>query len=136
MDGAAASESAATGPVSPGTQPTLQRLIVSFADASEARVRLFEAESRRAAWACAYMTALAIAAALLLVTAWLILAACTVYAAGKLGMPWWLGAAVVVAAHVGFAFLLIQQAQTQVDRLSFAATLQSLRRVLRGGASE
>jgi Putative Actinobacterial Holin-X, holin superfamily III len=127
VDGPAATEEAASRSVPPGggPRPTLHRLIGSFADASGARVRLFEAEFRRAAWASVYMGAMAIAAALLLVTAWLIFAASLVYAAVNVGLPWWLGALVVVAAHLGTAFLLMQRVHAYVDRMSFAATRRS-----------
>jgi hypothetical protein len=127
VDGPAATEEAASRSVPTGApRPTLHRLIGSFADASGARVRLFEAEFRRAAWASVYMGAMAVAAALLLVTAWLIFAASLVYVAVTAGLPWWLGALIVVAAHLGAAFLLMQRVQVYVDRLSFAATRRSL----------
>jgi hypothetical protein len=49
-----------------------------------------------------------------------------VYAAVNVGLPWWLGALIVVAAHLGAAFLLIQRVHAYVDRMSFAATRRSL----------
>lgn len=126
MDGPAATAEAANRSATGAPGPTLHRVIGSFADASGARVRLFEAEFRRAAWASVYMGAMAIAAALLLVTAWLIVAASLVSAAVSAGVPWWLGALVVVGAHLGAAFLLMQRVHAYVDRLSFAATRRSL----------
>ena len=89
-------------------------------------MRLFEAEFRRAAWTAAYMGAMAIAAALLAITAWLVLAASLVYAAVAAGAPWWLGALLVIIAHGVGAFLLVRRVQAIVERLTFAATRRTL----------
>ena len=51
------------------------------------------------------MGAMAVAAALLAVTAWLVLAGALVYAAVSAGAPWWIGAVVVIAAHIAGAVL-------------------------------
>lgn len=125
MDGPTAS--AASGSVRPdaGTA-THPRLAGAIADAAGARMRLFEAEFRRAAWTAAYMGAMAIAAALLAITAWLVLAASLVYAAVAAGAPWWLGALLVIIAHGVGAFLLIRRVQAFVERLTFAATRRTL----------
>jgi hypothetical protein len=50
-----------------------------------ARVHLFELEAKRAAWSAAYMLAFAVAAALLGVTAWVLLVVGLIGSRGDLG---------------------------------------------------
>ena len=107
----------------------------ALSDAAGARMRLFEAELRRAAWTAAYMGAMAVAAALLAVTAWLVLAAALVYAAVSAGAPWWIGAVVVIAAHVIGAVLLLRRVNASVDGLTFAASRRALASVFRARSS-
>lgn len=136
MDGATAPHAGANPPAPPpGERPTLHGLLGSLADASGARVRLFEAEFKRAAWSSATMAAMGVAAALLLITAWLIFAASLVYATVSAGMPWWLGAVIVIAAHLAGAFVLLQRVRGYVERLSFSATRRAVISVFRSGPS-
>ena len=97
MDGPTVATSAAEGRA---TAATNGQFAGALGDAASARARLFEAEFRRAAWTAAYMGAMAVAAALLAVTAWLVFAGALVYAAVSAGAPWWIGAVVVIAAHI------------------------------------
>jgi hypothetical protein len=120
---AASSAASATRPDQSGPNP---RLAGAFADAAGARIRLFELEFKRAVWTAAYMGAMAIGAALLAITAWLVFAASLVYAAVAAGAPWWLGALIVIVAHLVGAFLLVRRVQAFVERLTFAATRRSL----------
>jgi hypothetical protein len=102
------------------------RLGDALAEAAGARLRLLEAEAQRAALAAATLGALAVAAALLAVTAWLVLAGALVFAAASAGVPWWLGALVVIGLHVAGAFLLVRRAKAALQHLSFAATRRTL----------
>jgi hypothetical protein len=115
--------------------PTDVRLASAVAEAAGARVRLFEAEFQRATWTAAYMGAMAIAAALFAVTAWLIFAGSLVYAAATAGMPWWIGAVVVLAAHIAAVVLLMRRIHASVDRLTFAASRRALVRAFHLGRS-
>jgi len=111
------------------------RLGSAVGEALSARVRLFEAEFQRAAWTAAYMGAMAVAAALFAVTAWLILAGSLVYAAATAGIPWWIGALVVLAAHVAAVVLLMRRVHASVERLTFAASRRALAQAFRVGRS-
>ena len=125
MDGPSPSfEAASARPVH--TQGADGRLSGALADAAGARVRLFEVEFKRAAWTAAYMGAMAIAAALLAITAWLVLAASLVYAAVAAGAPWWLGALIVIAAHVAGTVLLIRRVSASVEKLTFDGSRRAL----------
>jgi len=107
----------------------------ALGEAAGARVRLFEAEFRRAVWTAAYMAAMAVAAALLAVTAWLVLAGALVYAAASAGAPWWIGAVVVIAAHIVGAVVLLRRVHSSVDGLTFAASRRALGSVFRASSS-
>ena len=72
------------------------------------------------------MGAMAVAAALLAVTAWLVFAGALVYAAASAGAPWWIGALVVIAAHIVGAVLLLRRVHASVDRLTFAASRRAI----------
>lgn len=133
MDDSAATTATDVQQAAPGS--TDVRLASAVAEAAGARVRLFEAEFQRAAWTAAYMGAMAVAAALLAVTAWLIFAGSLVYAAATAGMPWWIGAVVVLAAHVIAALLLMRRVHESVERLTFAASRRTLVQAFRVGRS-
>jgi Putative Actinobacterial Holin-X, holin superfamily III len=98
------------------------RLVGALSDAAGARLQLFEAEFKRAAWTAAYMGAMAITASLLALTAWLVLAASLVYAAVAAGAPWWLGALIVIAAHGVGAALLLRRVHSSAEKLTFGAS--------------
>jgi len=102
------------------------RLVGALSDAAGARLHLFEAEFKRAAWTAAYMGAMAITAALLALTAWLVLAASLVYAAVAAGAPWWLGALIVIAAHGVGAALLLRRVHSSAEKLTFGASRRAL----------
>jgi hypothetical protein len=57
----------------PVGRPTISGLMDQLRATMGARVHLFELEAKRAAWSAAYMLAFAVAAALLGVTAWVLL---------------------------------------------------------------
>lgn len=123
MDGPTVATSTAEGRA---TAATNGQFAGALGDAASARGRLFEAELKRAAWTAAYMGAMAVAAALLAVTAWLVFAGALVYAAASAGAPWWIGALVVIAAHIVGAVLLLRRVHASVDRLTFAASRRAL----------
>jgi TRAP-type C4-dicarboxylate transport system permease small subunit len=87
---------------------------------------LFELEAKRAAWSAAYMLAFATAAALLGVTAWLILIGALIYGAVSAGVPWIVAAIVAIALHGVGAFLLVRAIRSMVENLTFAATRRTL----------
>ena len=117
---------AAGGATAP--RPTLSQLIDDIRGAFGARLYLLELEARRAAWSAAYMLAFAVGAALVGVTAWLILIGALIFGAVAAGVPWVLAVIVAIALHVGAAFLLIRGITSMVDNLSFAATRRTLSR--------
>jgi hypothetical protein len=133
VDASSATKPPDAGSAAPGA--TDVRLGSAIAEAAGARVRLFEAEFQRAAWTAAYMGAMAVAAALFAVTAWLILAGSIVYAAATAGMPWWIGALVVLAAHVLAVVLLMRRVHASVEHLTFAASRRALVQAFRLGRS-
>lgn len=91
-----------------------------------ARVHLLELEAQRAAGSVAKMVGFAVAAALLAVTAWLIVAGGMTYAAMLAGMPWWLGMLLVISLHLLGAWLLVNRIKAQLGQVSFAASRRSL----------
>jgi hypothetical protein len=93
-----------------------------------ARVHLFELEAKRAAWSAAYMLAFAVAAALLGVTAWLLLIVALIGLAVTAGVPWWVATLVAIIAHAGVAFLLLRRIRKMVDNLTFTATRRTFTR--------
>ena len=109
-------------------RPTVSQLIDDIRAAFSARFHLLELEARRAAWSAAYMLAFAVAAALLSVTAWLILIGSLIFGAVVAGVPWVLAVIVAIALHAGAAFLLARGITSMVDNLSFAATRRTLSR--------
>ena len=109
-------------------RPTMSQLIDDIRTAFSARFYLLELEARRAAWSAATMLAFAVGAALLGVTAWLILIGALIFGAVAAGVPWVLAVIVAIALHVGAAFLLVRGITSMVDNLSFAATRRTLSR--------
>jgi hypothetical protein len=109
-------------------RPTLRALADELRAAAGARFQLLELEAQRAAWSAAKMMGLAVAAALLVVTAWLVFAAALTAAAVAIGLPWWLGALLVIGLHLLAAWLLAKRIQVHVAHISFAATRRSLSR--------
>lgn len=109
-------------------RPTFSQLIDDIRAAFGARFYLLELEAKRAAWSAAYMLAFAVGAALLGVTAWLILIGALIFGAVAAGVPWVLAVIVAVALHAGAAFLLVRRITSMVNNLSFAATRRTLSR--------
>jgi hypothetical protein len=72
------------------------------------------------------MLGFAVAAALLGVTAWLILIGGLMTAAIRADVPWWLVVLVAIALHGGAAWLLVTRIRGLVDKLTFAATRRTL----------
>ena len=72
------------------------------------------------------MLAFVSAAALLGVTAWLILIAGLVYGAVVAGVPWVVAAIVAIALHAVGVFLLVRAIRAMVENLTFAATRRTL----------
>ena len=114
--------SAARAPESPPARPSISQFVNEVRGAFSARFHLFELEAKRAAWSAAYMLAFATAAALLAVTAWLILIGALIYGAVTAGVPWIVAAIVAIALHAIVAFLLVRAIRSMVDNLTFAAT--------------
>jgi hypothetical protein len=117
---------AAAGEVPAARRPTLRALADDLGAAFSARAHLVELEAKQAAWTAAYMVGCAVAAALLGVTAWLILIGGLMTAAIRLGVPWWLATLVAIALHAGAAWLLLARIRGMVDNLTFAATRRTL----------
>ncbi len=112
----------------PPTRPTVSQFISEIRAAFGARFYLLELEAKRAAWSAAYMLGFAVAAALLAVTAWLILMGALIYGAVAVGVPWVIAAAAAIALHAVGAFLLVRALRSMVDNLTFAATRRTLQK--------
>lgn len=110
----------------PPTRPSISQFISDVRAAFGARFYLFELEAKRAAWSAAYMLAFATAAALLGVTAWLILVGALIYGAVAAGVPWIVAAIVAIALHAVGAFMLVRAIRSMLDNLTFAATRRTL----------
>jgi TRAP-type C4-dicarboxylate transport system permease small subunit len=72
------------------------------------------------------MLAFAVGAALLGVTAWLILIGALIYGAVTAGVPWLIAAIVAIALHAVAVFLLVRAIRAMVDNLTCAATRRTL----------
>ena len=108
------------------TRPSIGKVIEELRAAFSARFHLFELEAKRAAWAAAYMLAFAVGAALLGVTAWLILIGALIIGAVSLGVPWVAAVVVAIALHVVAVFFLVRSIRAMVENLTFAATRRTL----------
>ena len=111
---------------SPPARPSISQFISEIRAAFSARFYLFVLEAKRAAWSAAYMLAFAVGAALLGVTAWLILIGALIYGAVAAGVPWVVAAIVAIALHAVAVFLLVRAIRAMVDNLTFAATRRTL----------
>lgn len=117
----------AAGPGGPTAhRPSFRGLADDIGAAFTARAHLVELEAKQAAWSAAYMLGFAVAAALLGVTAWLLLIGGLITAAIRLGVPWWVATLVALVLHAGAAWLLVARIRNLVDNLTFAATRRSL----------
>lgn len=103
-------------------RPSLSQLIDDVRAAFSARIHLFELEAKRAAWSTALMLAFAVGAALLGVTAWLILIGALIYGAVAAGVPWGVAAIAAIALHAIAVFFLVRAVRSMVDNLTFGAT--------------
>ena len=110
----------------PPKRPSVAQFITEIRAAFAARFHLFELEARRAAWSAAYMLAFGVGAALLAVTAWLILIAGLVYGAVVAGVPWVLAGIAAIALHAVAVFMLVRAIRAMVENLTFAATRRTL----------
>ncbi len=111
---------------SPPARPSIAQFVSEIRAAFNARFYLFELEAKRAVWSAAYMLAFAVGAALLGVTAWLILVGALIYGAVTAGVPWLIAAIVAIALHAVAVFLLVRAIRAMVDNLTFAATRRTL----------
>ncbi|MEP6607841.1 MAG: phage holin family protein [Burkholderiaceae bacterium] len=109
-------------------RPTFSGFIDDVRAAFTARFQLFELEAKRAALSVAYMLGCAVAAALLGVTAWLILIGSLIVAAVIAGVPWVLAVVVAIALHAVAAFLLVRAIRGFVSNLTFEGTRSALAR--------
>lgn len=107
-------------------KPSVQGFIDEIRAAFGARFQLFELEAKRAAWSAAYMLAFAVGAALLGVTAWLILIGALIAGAHAAGVPWGWAVVVAIALHGGAVFFLLKGIRGMVENLTFAATRRTL----------
>jgi hypothetical protein len=113
-------------PASRPARPSISQFVSEIRAAFNARFYLFELEAKRAVWSAAYMLAFAVGAALLGVTAWLILIGALIYGAVAAGVPWLIAAIVAIALHAVVVFLLVRAIRAMVDNLTFAATRRTL----------
>jgi hypothetical protein len=90
------------------------------------RVQLLALEVRRAAQALARMVALAVAAALMLTTAWLAFWAGLAWAALQAGLPWGAVVVVVVAVNALAAWLALRVAVQLARLVALPATVRQL----------
>jgi len=74
------------------------------------------------------MLAFAVGAALLGVTAWLILVGALIVGAVSAGVHWLLVVTVAIALHVGAAFFLVRSIRGMVKNLNFEGTRRTLKR--------
>jgi len=109
-------------------RPTLSQLIDDLRATLSARFHLLELEAKRAAWSAAYMLAFAVGAALLGVTAWLILVGALIVGAVSAGVHWLLVVAVAIALHVGAAFFLVRSIRGMLENFTFEGTRRTLTR--------
>ncbi|MGH6611355.1 MAG: phage holin family protein [Burkholderiaceae bacterium] len=119
----------ATRPIQPqpsAAKPSIAQFIEEIKAAFNARFYLFELEAKRAAWSAAYMLAFAVGAALLGVTAWLILIGALIVGAVAVGVPAWVAVVVAIALHAVGVFLLIRGIRSLVENLTFSATRRTL----------
>jgi hypothetical protein len=107
-------------------RPSIAQVIEEVRGAFAARFHLFELEAQRAAWAAAYMMAFAVGAALLGVTAWLILVGALIVGAVTAGVPWVAAVIVAIALHAVGVFFLVRGIRSMVENLTFAATRRTL----------
>ena len=107
-------------------RPSVSQLISDVRAAFSARFHLFELEAKRAVWSAAYVLAFAVGAALLGVTAWLILVGALIYGAVAAGVPWVVTAIVAIALHAIAVFFLVRAIRARLDDLTFAATRRTL----------
>lgn len=107
-------------------RPSIAQVIEEIRAAFAARFHLFELEAQRAAWAAAYMLAFAVGAALLGVTAWLILIGALIVGAVAAGVPWVAAVIVAIALHAVGVFFLVRGIRSMVENLTFAATRRTL----------
>jgi hypothetical protein len=122
-----ASRDPAAGAAAPAApRPSIRGLAEDVGAAFSLRALLFELEAKQAAWSAAYMLGFAVAAALLGVTAWLILIGGLMTFAIRAGVPWWLTVLVAIALHGGGAWLLVTRIRGLVQNMTFAATRRTL----------
>jgi uncharacterized membrane protein YqjE len=107
-------------------RPSVAQVIEEVRAAFAARFHLFELEAQRAAWAAAYMMAFAVGAALLGVTAWLILIGALIVGAVAAGVPWVAAVIVAIALHAIGVVFLVRGIRSMVENLTFAATRRTL----------
>lgn len=90
------------------------------------RIKLLALELRRAGVALAQILALAVAAALLLITAWLAIWIGLAAAVIQAGLPWGWALLLVLVLNLGAAFLALQRARSLLALLGVPATVRRL----------
>ncbi len=113
-------------PSADAPKPSVSQFVEDIRAAFNARFYLFELEAKRAAWSAAYMLAMAVGAALLGITAWLILIGALIVGAVAVGVPWVVAVASAIALHALAVFFLLRRIRAMVDNLTFAATRRTL----------
>lgn len=112
----------------PPPKPTIAKFASDLRAAFSARFNLLELEAKRAALSAAYMLAFAVGAALLGVTAWLILIGAIIVGAVAAGVHWVLAVAVAIVLHAVAVFFLVRAIRGMVENLTFAGTRRTLER--------
>jgi hypothetical protein len=90
------------------------------------RVHLLALEAQRAAQSLARMMVLAVAAALMLSTAWLALWAGLAWAAIQAGMPWFVALLLVIVINSGAAILALRRALGMAHLVALPATVRHM----------
>lgn len=126
VDGPQQPPAAAGDGAAGGLLQSLQALLGELPGLVSDRVRLASLELRRAGAALAQVVALAVAAALLLITAWLAIWVGLASAAIGAGIPWGWVLLLILAINLGAAWLAVQRARALLALLGLPATVRRL----------
>jgi hypothetical protein len=113
-------------PAQPTLAQALQAVLQELPGVVSDRVKLAALEVRRAGIALAQVVALAVASAILLITAWLAVWVGLAYAAIQYGMPWGWTLLLVLVINVGAAALALLRARALLALLGLPATVRRL----------
>ena len=109
-----------------GLLAALQALLRELPGMVSDRVRLVSLELRRAGMALAQIVALAVATAVLLVTAWLAIWVALSAAAITAGMPWGWVLVLVLVINLGAAWLALRRARSLLGLIGLPGTVRRL----------